>query len=173
MPSGPTFSAPVKLARSHRRADFACEEESLNDYIRKFALQNQQAGLAQTWVLSPEDDSSEIAGFYSLSAAQVSFEQAPADVTRRQPRYPIPAVRISQLARDKKYKGTGVGSRLVALALKEIAATAAGIGVRLVLVDAVNERAVAFYESFGFQRLRDNRLSLVVSLADVIATMQD
>jgi ribosomal protein S18 acetylase RimI-like enzyme len=148
----------------------SAKKRTLNNYIRKFASQHQRSRIAQTWILSPKSDPTDIAGFFSLSAAQIQIEEAPAEITKRLPRYPIPAARIAQLARDTRYKGNRVGPILLASALNQVLLSSETMGIRVVIVDALNERAATFYESFGFSRLPQRSLSLVATLANVAET---
>ena len=61
----------------------------------------------------------------------------------------IPIVIIGRLARDTTYAGKGLGSDLLSDALKRILTAAATIGVRGVLVHALDDNS-SFYEKNGF-----------------------
>jgi hypothetical protein len=52
-----------------------------------------------------------VAGFYTLSAAQISVTQLPDRFKKNLSRYPsVPAVRTGRLAIDMKFQGRGLGS---------------------------------------------------------------
>ncbi len=51
MPNEP-LSLPVLLTKSHKFAGFDCGVMPLNDFLIKFALQNQASGGARTYVLT-------------------------------------------------------------------------------------------------------------------------
>jgi hypothetical protein len=51
-----------KLNRGHNRKDFDCGVEKLNEYLQKYARQNQQKNLSKTYLLTNETKT--IYGFY-------------------------------------------------------------------------------------------------------------
>jgi len=63
---------------------------------------------------------------------------------------------VAQLAVDRSLQGQGIGGELLLDALVTIASAAQTVGGRLVVVDSVNESAVAFYEHHGFIRIGDS-----------------
>ena len=131
---------------------FDCGVEELNIYFHRYALKNDSLGIGKTFVAASSDNS--IAGYFTLSTAQIAFEEIPALPTKKYPRYPLPAIRISRLAVEKEYQGKGFGSLLLKQAFIKILNAAEIAGICLILVDA-KESAVPFYEHFGFTRLRD------------------
>jgi hypothetical protein len=51
----------TKLAKSHVVDAFDCRAEPLNTYLKRYALTNQSAGAAQTYVATIED---RVVGYY-------------------------------------------------------------------------------------------------------------
>jgi ribosomal protein S18 acetylase RimI-like enzyme len=51
----------------------------------------------------------------------------------------------------------GLGSLLLADAVRRAYASAGTVGSSMLVVDALNERAATFYESFGLQPLPESR----------------
>lgn len=92
----------------------------------------------------------------------------PADLARRVPRYPVPAVRIARLAVDRSMHGKGLGAALLADALRRILTASSEVGVKVVLVDAKNERAADFYRHYGFRELNDTPMVLFLPIETVI-----
>ena len=114
------------------------------------------------------DDELGIAGFYSLSAFTLAIEDVPESLARRLPRYDaIPAALIGRLARDERARGRGVGEFLLADAVRRILTASRALAVFAIIVDAKDEHAVAFYETFGFQPFprRPRRMFLPISTA--------
>ena len=72
----------------------------------------------------------------------------------------IPATLLGRLARDRAFRGRGIGNRLMADALARALAGSAEIGSFAVVTNPKDERAAAFYQGFGFIRLNDRRLIL-------------
>lgn len=141
-----------RLARRHDRAGFSCGEPVLDEYLRQYALQNQQAGLSTTHVLVDEAMPRAILGYMSLSAAQVALDDLQEADRLRLPRYPVPAMRLTRLAVAQAHHGCGYGDALLGEAVNRCLAMREHAGIRVLVVDALHERAMAFYERYGFRR---------------------
>ncbi|HZE17673.1 MAG TPA: GNAT family N-acetyltransferase, partial [Mycobacterium sp.] len=70
------------------------------------------------------------------------------------PAYPVGMVLLARLAVDRSQQGKGVGAMLLAEALRKAVAAGEVAAARLIVVDAVDEDAAAFYERYGFVRIR-------------------
>lgn len=114
-----------------------------------------------------DEDAGRVAGYYSSRACETSRDAAFARGDRR---YAVPAVLIARLAVDAEYQGRGVGKALLADALRRIAATSRALGFEVVVVHALHEAAARFYLGYGFQRSRDQPLSLFLTTGDLRAT---
>lgn len=75
--------SPVLLGKSHITAGFDCGKKPLNDFLIKFALQNQASGGARTYVMLRSD---RVVGYYSLAPASVAPEDTPERVIKGQGR---------------------------------------------------------------------------------------
>lgn len=71
---------------------------------------------------------------------------------------PVPVVLVARLALDRSEHGTGLGGLLLIDALRRCVRGGREFGARAVVVDAIDERAVAFYRHFDFHQLDDRRL---------------
>jgi predicted GNAT family N-acyltransferase len=60
---------------------------------------------------------------------------------------------IGRLAVSQQFRGSGLGSVLLAKALHKACENASVIGSSMVVVDAIDEGAVAFYQAHGFIKL--------------------
>lgn len=139
-----------RLAKRHNRAAFECGIPELDDYLQNRASQDVRRRVAATFVLVPKDAPKTIAGFYTLSATSIILDDLPESFQKKLPKYPqVPAVLIGRLARDMNFPG--VGSLLLSNALQRAVRTSVDIATAVVLVDAKNEAAATFYESFGFK----------------------
>jgi predicted GNAT family N-acyltransferase len=150
------------LAKHHDRARFDCGTGKLNDYLRKYARQNDDKNISRTFVAV--DSKNTIKGYYSISTSEVEFAELPDEIGKRLPKYPVPAARIGRLAIDKTAQGTGLGKRLLIDALVRIAGISGQIGVKVVVVDAKDDKAKEFYQYYGFQEVRDNPLKLFLPI---------
>jgi len=100
--------------QKHRREEFDCGVGALNDYLKKRARKEMDAGLAVCFVAVPESEPGCIAGFYTLSAATVLTTALPETVIKKLRRYEeFPAILLGRLARSIAFKGQGLGDCLM------------------------------------------------------------
>lgn len=143
----------------HRREEFDCGVDALNDYLKKRARKEMDAGLAVCFVAVPESDSGCIVGFYTLSAATILTTALPEAVTKKLPRYgEFPATLLGRLARSVAFKGQGLGDRLMMSAFARAAHGAEEVASWAIVTDPKDDNARRFYEEFGFSELGANRL---------------
>ena len=160
--------SPVPLDGSHFLDSFDCENEALNDYLKKFALMNNRSGSARTFVACRKD---EVVGYYSLSAGSIAKRgEAPPRVTKGLARHPIPIILLARLAVNKSEWGSGIGKGLLLDSLLRITGASDAIGVRAVLVEAKDEKAKAFYEHFGFEPSPVDKYHLYLLIKDIKKT---
>lgn len=151
----------------HDRASFTSGEASLDRYVLRQATQDIRRGLCVAYVYA-EVATGRILGYYTLSAWSIQPEGLPFSVTRRLPRYDAyPASLIGRLAVDEDFQGRRVGSKLVADALRRSSEPAESLGILAVVVDALDERAAAYYRRFGFAPFEDDELRLFMTIAEV------
>ena len=150
--------------KRHDRTAFVCGETSLDRYLREQAAQHHRDGIATTHVALTDSASSRILGYYTLSAAQALLDDLQDADRRRLPRYPIPAARLARLAIAHEEQRKGLGGALLAHAVQRCLQLRAELGVRLLIVDALNERAARFYEAFGFRQTTSAAATWYLSL---------
>lgn len=151
------------LSDAHDRTSFRCGEKVLDRYFQVQATQDIRRRIANCFV-AVEARTSQVAAYYTMSAASIPFLDLPPEESRRLPRYPtLPAVRIGRLAVDERFQGLGLGAALLANAIhRTLEADAAAFAL---LVDAKNDRAVAFYRHHGFCALVSQPRTLFLPLA--------
>jgi GNAT superfamily N-acetyltransferase len=145
-----TFRGPELLDGEHELALFDCGVAALNIYLQRYALQNNLAGAARTYVATLEDGKT-VVGYYSLAAGAVERGAAPERVAKGLARHPVPVVLLARLAVHRDYQNQRLGQGLLKDALVRSLAGAQAIGIRAVLVHAKDEAAARFYAKFGFQ----------------------
>jgi ribosomal protein S18 acetylase RimI-like enzyme len=153
------------LTKAHDRSGFACGNDRIDTYFRQTVSQDVKRNYAACFV-ARELATNRVAGFYTLSSSNVPLTEVPADLAKKLPRYPsVPAVLIGWLARHIDFAGLGLGEVLLFDAIRTVAT--APIGAHAVFADAIDERAAAFYASFGFTPLiaRSHTLYLPISTA--------
>lgn len=154
------------LGAEHDRGSFRCGEEVLDRYLQTQATQDIRRRVANCFV-AVEAAGSQIAAYYTISAASVPFVDLPAEQAKRLPRYPtLPAVRIGRLAVDQRFQGRGLGAALLADAMHRTLQAAPA--AYTLIVDVKNEKAVAFYQRHGFRPLISDPRSLFLPLATAL-----
>ena len=165
-----SFAPPTLLTAAHWVETFDCGQESLNLYLKQFALTNSAAGTARTYVIIQPQDRAVI-GYYSLCAAAVLKAAASERVAKGIPNHPVPVVLLARLAVDLHFQGHGLGKGLLRDSLARAAAAADIIGVRAVLVHAKDSKAAAFYSQFGFSTSPTDPLHLLLLMKDLRRTL--
>jgi GNAT superfamily N-acetyltransferase len=151
-----------RLSPAHDRGSFDCGEQTLNEYLRRYAGQHDRKGLGRTYV-AVERGGSAVKGYYTILSGAVSFEIVPENL----PRHPVPVLLLGHLAVDRTAQGHGVGAMLLIHALKRAVDVSEQLGVHAVAVDALNDSARAFYLKYGFSELLDDPLHLFLSIKKI------
>ena len=169
MPTVENLTPPLLLTKDHDRNSFDCGVPALNDYLKKYALQNQKKHAARTYVATRGN---RIVGYYSLAYGSVSLEDAPQNVKSGLPRHPIPVILLARLAVDSTEQGRGLGAALLKDALLRTIQAAEIAGLRAMLVHAKNDSAKHFYEKYGFEPSPIDAYHLFLRLSDILASLR-
>ncbi|MBU0499556.1 MAG: GNAT family N-acetyltransferase [Gammaproteobacteria bacterium] len=157
---------PRPLAAGDDRTGFDCGRTSLNQWFQRFAWQNHQTGVSRTNVIL-DVETGRVAGFLSLSAAQIERGYLTKSDQRNQPD-PVPVTLLGQLAVDKDYQGLGHARSLLYFALKTALRTSRHMGSFGVLTHPLDDGVRAFYRRWGFQDLPcDPKRSMIVRMRDL------
>ncbi len=155
-----------ELTTDHDRSAFSCGQASLDEFISRYASQNQKSGVSRTFVaLRP--GGRVVRAYYSLAAGAVAFAELPEEQRKRLPRYPVPVAHLGRLAVDQSAQGKGLGSFLLIDALRRIQTAADSIGIHAFEVIANDDAARGFYLKYGFVALQDHPHHLYISLKTV------
>jgi GNAT superfamily N-acetyltransferase len=152
----------------HDLTGFDCGNELLNRWFTRYAGQSERRDAARTFIATgPHHD---VLGYYTLVAGQLRHEEATTSISAGQPPYfPIPIALLARLAVDLHHQGQGLGAALVRDALYRVRLASAQVAVRAVVVHAIDDPAVAFYERFGFRALAATPRTLMVTLGELRA----
>jgi GNAT superfamily N-acetyltransferase len=155
--AAPCFRVEPLAPDRHDRSAFSCGVESLDRYLKTQATQDMRRKANAVFVMVPLDAPSQIAGYYTLCALALDSGEVPEAARKHLPRYPlVSATLIGRLAVAKARQRQGLGSLLLAQALRKAYENAAVVGSSMVVVDAIDEAAVGFYQTHGFTRLPDS-----------------
>ena len=158
--------------KTHGRASFDCGEPELNDFLQHHARQSHERAGAKTFVAVPRDNRTQVLGFYSLSPASIDYARTPALVRKGLARHDVPVFRLGRLAVDRRVQGRGLGGQLLLAAGRRCLSASAEVGGVALLIDAKNEQAAAWYQSYGAMPLLDAPLSLLLPLATIEAALK-
>ncbi len=136
-----------KLTRQHSVDAFDCGVEPLNRFLIRYALQNQLANAAQTYVAL---SGVEVFGFHSLAVGEVGHSEAPTRLAKGLAHHPVPIMILARLAVHRDWHGKGVGAGLLKDAMLRTAQAAEIAGIRALIVHAKDDAARRFYTHFGF-----------------------
>lgn len=144
------------LSTKHSKENFTCGKEMLDNYLHTQAKQDVKRKLTACFILSENEVT--IQGYYTLSNTSVNRDFLPETIIKKLPpayKY-LPATLLGRLAVDVNYKGQGLGTNLLMDALKRSYNNSLQIASMTVVVDPLDEEAIAFYNHFGFIVLPDS-----------------
>lgn len=153
-----------KLRSDHTIVGFDCGREELNRFLGRFALVNQQAGAAQTYVALAAET---VVGYYSLAVVEVADDNAPGRLSKGLARHPVPIMLLARLAVSTAWQGRGLGAGLLKDAMHRAIQAADIAGIRAFAVHAKDEPALRFYEHFGFIASPTDPLHLFLLIKDI------
>lgn len=152
----PDLSVDV-LSPHHDRDGFACGVDSLDRYLRTQASQDVRRKANGVFIMAENERPEAILGYYTLCAAALPQGDVPEAARKHIPRYPqVSATLIGRLAVSLTRQGEGLGAILLADAVQRAYLSAATVGSSMLVVDALDDRAVAFYVAHGLVRLPDS-----------------
>lgn len=154
------MTAPELLTAHHDSSCFDCGASSLNDWLQKQALRNAASGASQTFVVCEKQ---EVIGYYALATGSVARQEAPGNIRRRMPD-PVPVIVLGRLAVDLKWQQSGIGPGLLKDAVMRAVSVSQQVGVRALLVHALDEKAKGFYTHHGFIESPMDPMTLMLSL---------
>ncbi|MGI8594441.1 MAG: GNAT family N-acetyltransferase [Solirubrobacteraceae bacterium] len=157
------------LTADHDLTAFDSGNALLDAWLLDHALASQRADLARTYLAL---DGDALIGYVSLTTGSVRREDAPKRLVRGMPGHPIPTILIARLAVDRTHQGRLVGSRLLAEALRRAVAASDAVAARLVVVDAIDDRAAAFYRRWGFIDVPESPRRLFRKMSDIRRSLE-
>ena len=145
----------IPYQRSFKRNEFSCGHKTLDNYLQRNATKDVKAGSCTCFVNI--DDQEKVIGYYTLSADNISIEDAP-DEFKKSVKYPyVPVILLGRLAIDQKHKGKGYGKLLLIDSLQRSLNVAKNqVGSVAVIVDPIDDASIAFYSKYGFTMLPDS-----------------
>jgi len=159
---------PVPLERSHERTEFRSGSPDLDEFLARYALENQRKHASRTYVLLR---GLRVVAYYSLAFGSISPEDAPRALAAGLGRYPVPILLLARLAVDEAEQSRGIGKWLIRDALlRAVHARSIG-GLRAIVVDAKDDAATRCYVRLGFTAFSEDERRLWMLLDLVQAAL--
>jgi GNAT superfamily N-acetyltransferase len=150
---------PKRLRPEHQTTGFDCGVPSLNAWLTRSANVAQSKGVAAVDVWTRAE---RVVAYYAISPTSTSAQGLPTSASTDLSL--VPSYLLGKLALDRSLHGHNLGARLLAHAMWRVLDAADRAGGRLLVVDAIDDAAVGFYEHFGFIRVSETmRLYMKVS----------
>lgn len=145
------------LNSKHKKSDFSCGKEMLDNYLHKQANQDIKRKISVCFVIK-EVETDLIKGYYTLSNNSIPLELVPNEIRKKLPRSyeAIRTTLLGRLAIDNKFQGQGIGKLILVDALKRSYELSKTIGSFAVVVDPIDKDAESFYDKYGFIKLPDS-----------------
>ena len=161
------ISGPELLTGQHILGHFDCGKPSLTEWLRQYARMNQGAGMTRTYVIHTDN---RVIGYYSLCPGGIARETAVPRILRGIAGHQdVPIILIARLAIDRTAKGKGLGAALLKDAFQRAVGAATAIAGRAIVVHAIDEEAVRFYEHFDFVSSPNDDRTMMILMKDVRA----
>ena len=136
---------PERLTADHELAEFACGREELDTWLKGHAIANE-GKTSRTFVVPIAQ---RVVGYYCLSAGAVMRGELPRKMRHDTPQQ-VPVVVLGRLATDIKFAGRGIGKGMLREAIVRTIRLSEELGVRALVVHALDAEAANFYLPFNF-----------------------
>ncbi|MBA3091203.1 GNAT family N-acetyltransferase [Salmonella enterica] len=143
-----SVTAPELLHEEHDLQQFDCGNDVLSDWLRRRAMKNQYLNASRTFVICLEC-TKRVVGYYSIATGSVSHASLGRRLRQNMPD-PVSVVLLGRLAVDECTQGHSFGKWLLNDAVTRISNLADQVGIKAIMVHAIDEQAKTFYEYFGF-----------------------
>jgi predicted GNAT family N-acyltransferase len=145
------------LNSKHRKKEFSCGKEMLDNYFQKQANQDIKRKLSACFVLN-DKETDLVKGYYTLAQNSLDQNLIPTQFQKKLPNSykSIPTTLLGRLAIDNRFQGKGVGKLLLIDALRRSYEISKSIGSFAIVVDPIDEDAKQFYAKYGFIKLPDS-----------------
>lgn len=153
-----------RLTENHDRDTFDCGNEVLNRWLTDQALRAEQAGVSATtvWTRAPDR---RVVAYHSISPTVLRRDELPSR-SMAGGYTTVPGYLLGRLALDRTLHGQGLGSQLLIDALGRIVSACSKGGGRVIVVDAIDDAAAAFYKHHDLTPVAGtNRLVMKVATA--------
>ncbi|PCI45381.1 MAG: GNAT family N-acetyltransferase [Moraxellaceae bacterium] len=158
------ITAPTLLTPEHELHSFNCQNSTLDDWLIRRALKNQNIGASRTFLICEKKPT--VIGYYALATGSIERNIATGNFSRGMPE-PIPVIVLGRLAIDTDYQAQRLGAALLKDAMLRTLTIANNVGVRGLLVHAISTQGKQFYLKYGFQESPIEPMTLLISIKNI------
>lgn len=158
------LTKPSTLKSGHSLSAFDCGRPEITRWLKERALEASSGGTAVTYVVCR--GSKRVVAYYALTAGSIARDSAPRSLKRNTPD-PIPVFILARLGVDATEQKKGLGKLLIGDAMRRAMQGARIIGARALLVHALDDSLVEYYQSLGFTMLGENKQTLYIAMATI------
>ncbi len=163
----------MSYSSEYDKRSFHSGKHQLDNWLANFASQSESRFETRTF-LAVDIDTNLVLGYYAGKVTSIEPDQANTGLSGYfKLRYPLPAYLLAKLAVDTQFQNLGIGSQLLAHALRGAIDIGNKAGLQLVVVDAIDNDAAAFYGKHDFTRFRDDSERLFIPMATVVASFRE
>ena len=112
--------------------------------------------------LAIDDNTKQVLGYYAVATATVQVAHVPEAESMMPP--DVPVIRLGRLAVRSELQGQGIGTQLLIHACKQTLSVADLVGVCLLEVHTLHEKARSFYEKYGFVPVLDDKMHMFLTI---------
>lgn len=167
------YAAPAPLVAGHRVDGFDCGTPSLNHWLKAHALANEGRA-SRTYVVVAADGShaGDVIGYYTLATGGVALSAIRGKHRHDLPD-PVPVMVLGRLAVDQRHHGQAIGSTMLREAMHRTLDISRAVGVRMLMVHAIDDAAVAFYLRYGFHLFPTGSRTLFLPIETTATAFED
>ncbi|MBI9113688.1 GNAT family N-acetyltransferase [Sanguibacter suaedae] len=136
---------PRRLTKNDDRTAFTSGAPELDDWFRRFSLENQQANNAVTYVTVRDGVA---LGYYAVAMSAYTTLDLPERMQKNRPKE-MPCILLARLAVDTTAQGQGVGAALLKHAMERAISLSEQVGAAALLIHCRDDAARDFYLANG------------------------
>ena len=162
-----TVTPPERLNAHHDLSAFDCGEPAIDGWLRTHAA-SSEGRTARTYVVT--GGGSRVIGYYAIATGSIERRELPRKKRHGAPD-PVPVAILARLGVTKEWQGRELGLDLLQDALKRLAQAAEIVGLRGVVVHALNDKVAGFYREHQFQPTPIDPRTLFLAIESIAVSL--
>lgn len=162
------YKPPTSIDAAHVVSAFSSGNRAMDRWLKSHAVGNEGKA-SRTYVVT--DEANVVIAYYSLAMGGIHVRELPRRFRHDNPTQ-VPVTILGRLAVDGQHAGRGLGSALLREAMQRTVQVGRHVGVRALLVHAVDEFAERFYRRYAFIPLPGASKTLILPLESIEAAVR-